>query len=317
MEMAQQQIKNKKRVQPEQTEFLHLPKEIEGVINVAAEDCTQQELSPLKEIATKKGVAFLAFIAPYVAKRVSPIREKRAVIGLVEEFGIEVAISRILPSLKNSKTLYLLINSPGGLVTSSYQIARELRRNFDHIVVFVLHTAASGGALMVMVGNEVVMGNMARLSPIDVQVGYKGTQVSANTMELAILRLEDYFKDKMSEEAPYPWQVLTEKIDPILREDWGSKMATIRRYAAEILSKSGYNLTQQAKIISNLIFTIYEHDFVICRELAKQYGFNIIENKEYEEILEKMRPWLSKYMLEEEGKHVIRYILPDKKAGSK
>jgi len=154
---------------------------------------------------------------------------------------------------------------------------------------------------------------MARLSPIDVQVNYRGQQVSANAMELAILKLADYYKDKLPEEAPYPWSVLAEKIDPIIRADWGSKISTIRRYAKEILSASGYSLERQDRIISNLIFTIYEHNFVIHRNLAAEYGFNIIEDKEYYDVLEKMRPWLSKYMLAEEGKHVIRYILPDEK----
>lgn len=292
---------------------LQLPKEISGLINVAEENTEQDDLQPLTEIANKDNVALLAFIAPYVSKRVSPVRERYAVIGLAEEFGIEVAISQICSRLTDKKQLYILINSPGGLVSSSYQVARELRRNFENIVVFVLHVAASGGALIAMAGNEVVMGNMAHLSPIDVQVNYNGQRVSANAMEIAITKLADYFKDKLPEEAPYPWQVLAQKIDPILRVDWGAHINTIWRYAGEILSKSGYNQVDISRIRSNFIFTTYDHDFVINRDLARSYGFNIVENQKYDDVLDKMRPWLSKYMLEEGGEHVIRYILPSAK----
>lgn len=302
-----------KEKQSLQDKSLYLPKEISSLVNVEEEDTSEDTIKPLKEIANNKDVALMAFIAPYVSKRVSPTRELRAVIGLAEEFGIEMAISQICSKPSNKKRLYLLVNSPGGLVTSSYKIARELRRNFNHITVFILHTAASGGALMTMAGNEVVMGDMANLTPIDVQVDYKGEMVSANTMEIAILKLDDYFKDKLPDEATYPWQLLAQKIDPILREDWNTRMSTIRLYAREILIKSRYNSIQRDKIIANFVYTVYEHSLVIHRDRARLYGLNVVENPELNNVLEKMRPWLSKHMLNKEGRHIIRYILPDGK----
>jgi len=161
-----------------QGEKITLPHEIRELINVGEEtDLLQEELRDLTEIANKNDAALLAFLAPYPSKRISPIRERTAEIGLAEEFGIEVAISQINSKIKGKKKLYLLINSPGGLVGSSYQVARTLRRNFDHITVFILREAASGGTLMTMSGNELVMGDMAYITPIDVQLMYKGQRV--------------------------------------------------------------------------------------------------------------------------------------------
>jgi hypothetical protein len=56
--------------------------------------------------AKTKGVALIAFIAPYVSVRVSPVDAISASIGLQEEFGVETVINE----LKRAKTkkAYLL-----------------------------------------------------------------------------------------------------------------------------------------------------------------------------------------------------------------
>ncbi|MBN1431142.1 MAG: hypothetical protein JW931_00035 [Methanomicrobiaceae archaeon] len=70
------------------------------------------------------GDVFLSIIAPYVGVKISPSKEVMASIGISEEFGVETAIEQIMECGTNCKTLYLLLNSPGGLVTSSYKVAR-------------------------------------------------------------------------------------------------------------------------------------------------------------------------------------------------
>jgi len=62
----------------------------------------------------------------------------------------------------------LLLNSFGGQVSSSFKVAQAIRKNFKYITVFIPHIAASGGTLIVLCGNELVMGDMSNLTPIDV-----------------------------------------------------------------------------------------------------------------------------------------------------
>lgn len=111
--------------------------------------------------------AALAMIAPYQPAKVSPTKTLWAEIGLIEELNIEDAIYKLKEN--DITNLILVINSFGGSVSSSFKIAYALRKRFDDITVFVPHIAASGGTLVAFVGNEIVMGDMSTLTPIDVR----------------------------------------------------------------------------------------------------------------------------------------------------
>ena len=102
-------------------------------------------------------------------------------MGLSEEFAVETAINHI-QTRTDVRKLLLLVNSPGGLVQSSYKIARALRKAFKEIIVFVPHIAASGGTLLAVTGNKIVMGMMSQLSPLDPQAQIGDGAVSANSV---------------------------------------------------------------------------------------------------------------------------------------
>ncbi|MHC1636528.1 MAG: SDH family Clp fold serine proteinase [Candidatus Methanospirareceae archaeon] len=80
------------------------------------------------------------------------------------------------------------------------------RKNFDDITVFVPHIAASGGTLIALVGNEIVMGDMSTLTPIDVQMERNGKMYSVNAMIRSFSALNDLFKDTAEEEYKKLWE---------------------------------------------------------------------------------------------------------------
>jgi len=59
----------------------------------------------------------------------------------------------------------LLLHSYGGGVDSAYMIAKTLRKNFSKIRVYIPHVAASGATLIAISADEIVMGEISRLSP--------------------------------------------------------------------------------------------------------------------------------------------------------
>lgn len=65
----------------------------------------------------------------------------------------------------------LIIHTPGGLVLASEQIAEALLRHSGKVTVFVPHYAMSGGALIAMAADELVMDHNAVLGPLDPQLG--------------------------------------------------------------------------------------------------------------------------------------------------
>jgi hypothetical protein len=262
----------------------------------------------LQKVADDNNCAVMAFIAPYVAVRVSPVEIQSASIGLSEEFAIVTAIETIKAA--NVDSLYLLINSPGGGVSSSYKIARMLRASFGNIKAFVPHIAASGGTLMVLAANEVVMGPMSNLTPIDVQVNYNGQYVSSYSMSRALSRLSEYFAKMAVDEAPYPWRAMADKLDPILMEDWACNLKEMTRYVFELMQMSGYKMPEIKKVIDGLIFPEEPHSFVIRRDSATKMGIRTSNTSHDTATMKVMKAWLTGHMLTESQKHLIRYLMP-------
>src|SRR6266850_2281631 len=65
----------------------------------------------------------------------------------------------------------LVLHTPGGLVLASLQIARAIRAHKAKVTVFVPHYAMSGGTLIALAADEIVMQNHAVLGPVDPQLG--------------------------------------------------------------------------------------------------------------------------------------------------
>src|SRR5207244_12794657 len=65
----------------------------------------------------------------------------------------------------------LIIHTPGGLVLAAGQVAHALRRHRAKVTVFVPHYAMSGGTLISLAANEIVMDPNAVLGPMDPQLG--------------------------------------------------------------------------------------------------------------------------------------------------
>src|SRR6202049_3691038 len=67
--------------------------------------------------------------------------------------------------------LDLVLHTPGGLVLAALQIARAIREHKGKVTAFVPHYAMSGGTLISLAANEIVMSKHAVLGPIDPQLG--------------------------------------------------------------------------------------------------------------------------------------------------
>src|SRR6184192_4839577 len=67
--------------------------------------------------------------------------------------------------------LDLILHTPGGLVLAATQIARAVSKRKGKVTVFVPHYAMSGGTLIALAADEIVMDPNAVLGPVDPQIG--------------------------------------------------------------------------------------------------------------------------------------------------
>lgn len=289
---------------------------LSGYVNVEQE--ANSKIKPiLQKIANKQKSVLLSFVAAG-GKKVNPYDTVSPAIRPSEELAIELAIENIKIGLQEQgldvrSNLILVIQSPGGYVSSSFVIAKMIRSNFKNIKVFVPNFAVSGGTLIALTGNEIVMGEISKLSPLDTQLRYNGVTVSVQSYRRAIERFEDYFKDKNQYEVPYIWKSMGDKFDPIIREEWDTEVEQMWFYIKSILSKVGYSREEINQIALDLLFTPYPHEFVIDRDRAKDHlKLKIKHDSDYPYEWQAMKTWYSLYTLKAETNHSIRYIIPEK-----
>lgn len=291
---------------------LSTPKGLRDLIDVDEEVDDE-----LQKIADEKGVILLAFIGSYVPRRYDPVRSRSATIDIVDEFGTEEVLTEIVKRTEGfeKRDVYFLVNSLGGSLSSSFKTALSIRDTFDHITVFVPHIAASGGTLLALTGNKIIMGTMSQLSPVDPQVQYKNQNqiVSVNSLLRAKKKLDEIFSKKSEKELPYTDRLMAESLDPVIYEEFFGITNAGLMYLSTILEKSGYDEDTADKIANALMFTLPTHGFVIDLELAEQIGISVVSYSACPDVWAKMRKWFAKYVSAETDQHFIRYCIPKTK----
>ena len=80
-------------------------------------------------------------------------------------------ILRAIKLTDPSLPIDLILHTPGGLVLAAEQIALALCRRKGKVTVLVPHYAMSGGTLIALAADEIVMDENAVLGPVDPQLG--------------------------------------------------------------------------------------------------------------------------------------------------
>src|SRR6266478_899592 len=79
-------------------------------------------------------------------------------------------VLRAIQMTDDDVPLDLVLHTPGGLVLAALQIAKAVRAHKGKVTVFVPHYAMSGGTLIALGADEIVMSRHAVLGPIDPQI---------------------------------------------------------------------------------------------------------------------------------------------------
>jgi ClpP class serine protease len=102
-------------------------------------------------------------------------QETIALLGfpLMRHIDIDDAESvlRAIRETAPGKTIEIILHTPGGLVLAASQIARALSDHDGRVVAVVPHYAMSGGTLIALAADEIVLDGHAALGPVDPQLG--------------------------------------------------------------------------------------------------------------------------------------------------
>ena len=149
----------------------------------------------------------------------------------------------------------LVLHTPGGLVLAAEQIASALCRHPAKVTVFVPHYALSGGTLIALAADEIVMDENAVLGPVDPQVG---NQPAVSI--LSVLERKDI--NEISDE--------TLILADIARKAMGQVKDTVTRILGDHMS-----LEEAGRLADVLTTGRWTHDYPILVEEGRQLGLPI------------------------------------------
>jgi ClpP class serine protease len=102
-------------------------------------------------------------------------QEKHSLFGFSVARHIDLEDAQtIIAAIKETpadRPIDLVLHTPGGLVLAAMQIARALEAHPAKVTVYVPVYAMSGGTLIALAADEIVLGEFSVLGPIDPQIG--------------------------------------------------------------------------------------------------------------------------------------------------
>ena len=102
-------------------------------------------------------------------------QETMSILGipLIRYINIEdsEAVLRAIRLTDSNMPIDIILHTPGGLVLAAEQISLALIRHKAKVTVFVPHYAMSGGTMISLAADEIIMDENAVLGPVDPQLG--------------------------------------------------------------------------------------------------------------------------------------------------
>jgi ClpP class serine protease len=164
--------------------------------------------------------------------------------------------------------LDIVLHTPGGLVLAALQVARALGTHKAKVTVFVPHYAMSGGTLIALAADEIVMCEHSVLGPIDPQLGESPAASLIKVVEQKPI-------ERISDET-------------LIRADIGRKaIAQVKQSAGELMKRS-LTAEQAGTLAEKLSTGTWTHDYPIWAATAKEFGLHVSTNMP-DDVLELMK----------------------------
>ncbi len=171
------------------------------------------------------------------------------------------AVIRAIRSAAPNETIALILHTPGGLVLAASQIAMALKRHPGKKIVIVPHYAMSGGTLIALAADEIIMDPDAVLGPLDPQLQTpKGVFPAPSLVKIAEIKGEKAGDDTL---------IYADIASKALRE----MQETIVRLLEDKMPRE-----KAVEVAKRLTEGYYTHDYPITVEEAKALGLPVSTN---------------------------------------
>ena len=186
-------------------------------------------------------------------------QEKRSLFGFNVARHIDLEDAQtIISAIKETppeRPIDLIVHTPGGLVLAAMQIARAIEAHPGKVTVFVPVYAMSGGTLIALAADEIVLGEFSVLGPIDPQIaGFPAASIVRVRQSKPIEHIFD--------------------LTLVLADMSEKALAQVKRGAVELLTP---RLDQAAaeKLAEKLAGGHWTHDYALTAQEASELGLPV------------------------------------------
>jgi ClpP class serine protease len=164
-------------------------------------------------------------------------------------------LMRIIQMTDDEMPIDLIIHTPGGLALASLQIARALRNHKGRVRVFIPHYAMSGGTLIALAADDIIMSENAMLGPVDPQLGQYPAPSIVNVLNKKSV-------DKIDDET-------------LIMADVAQKAINQLYNSIISLLPDTYSIEEKKHISNMLTQGFWTHDYPITVDVAKELGLHV------------------------------------------
>lgn len=194
-----------------------------------------------------------------------------------------VPLYKQLCSIGKTERIDLFLNSYGGAVDTPYKIVNLIREFCDKFSVIIPFVAKSAATMVAIGSDEIVMGPISELGPIDPLVRhplYNDLWVPVQSIRLCIDFMEEKLaqsKDsKITASVLYP---ISNKLDPWILGDYEKSIKASYQYAEALLENNMFKENKdKVKLVTKTMTEKYfSHGYCINRkEALNDLGLNIV-----------------------------------------
>ncbi len=197
--------------------------------------------------------------------------------------NILVPLYKQLKEIGHTKKIDLVLHSYDGVVDTSYKVVMLIREFCEEFAVIVPTVAKSAASMLVLGADEIVMGPISELGPIDPLVKHPVFQDTLVPVQ-AVWHCLDYLQRSLIN-SPDPKVTsfmvtqLLNKLDPWLIGNYEKTIKASRQYAETLLSRYMLkdNLDKVENVTRALTEEYFSHGYPIGRREAKELGLKVTE----------------------------------------
>lgn len=191
-----------------------------------------------------------------------------------------LALFELLEKIGYQEVIYLFIKSSGGNGQASLRLVNLLRQYCDKVVAVIPLECASAATMITLGANEIYMGPMAYLTPVDTSLTHALSPIDRDNDRVSVsldelTRVVKLWQSQRSDRSENPYQQLFQHVHPLVIGAVDRAESLSIMLCKELLAYHIKDEKMQDRIANALNAKYPSHGYPILFEEAKRVGLKV------------------------------------------